>query len=59
MLRIGYCYRDGDGVERDIDKARECFYEAKEGIELRIKKHKGFGDEVVLRNVLKAIDGLM
>ena len=58
MLRIGYCYRDGDGVERDIDKARECFYEAKEGIELRIKKHKGFGDEVVLRNVLKAIDGL-
>ena len=37
---------------------RGCFYEAKEGIELRIKKHKGFGDEVVLKNVLKAIDGL-
>lgn len=56
MLRMGYCYRDGVGVKRDIQKARECFYEAKEGIELRIKKNKGFGDEVVLRNVLKAIE---
>lgn len=49
MLRIGYCYRDGISVARDIDKARDCFNEAKTGIELRIKKHKGFGDEVVLK----------
>lgn len=58
MLRIGYCYRDGIGVEQDIEKARECFLEAKAGIELRIKKHKGFGDEVVQRNILRAIEEL-
>ena len=58
MLRIGYCYRDGVGVERNLRKALECFYEAKEGIELRIRKHKGFGDETVRKNILSAIDDL-
>lgn len=58
MLRIGYCYRDGIGVEKDLSKALESFSEAKEGILLRIKKQKGFGDEKVLENVIKAIDTL-
>ena len=55
---MGYCYRDGVGVGIDRDKALECFEEAKEGIELRLKKYKGFGDEVVLKNSLEAIDSL-
>lgn len=57
-LRMGYCYRDGIGVKKDLDKALEFFYEAKEGIEFRIKKNCGFGDEVVLKNIIKAINSI-
>lgn len=55
-LRIGYCYRDGIGVDKDLTKAMEFFEKAKKGITARIKKNKGFGDEQVLKNILCAIE---
>ena len=57
-LRMGYCYRDAVGVERDYNKAREFFLLAKRGIELRLKKHPGFGDQVVDANIKKALDDI-
>ncbi len=57
-LRIGYCYRDGVGVSRNNKRAKEYFLLAKNGIELRLKKHPGFGDEVVARNINKALEDI-
>jgi TPR repeat protein len=28
MISAGKCYRDGDGVEKDLNKAREYFQKA-------------------------------
>jgi len=58
-LRMGYCYRDGIGVDADKEKAYYYFTEAKIGIEERIEKDKGFGDEVVLKNILEALSTLL
>lgn len=57
-LRLGYCYRDGDGVRKNQKKAREYFDLAKEAIVKRMNGHMNFGDEVVLRNITQAVSEL-
>ena len=58
MLRMGYCYRDGVGVAPDRETALKFFLDAKRGIEARLKKNPGYGDEVVARNIQAAIDSV-
>ncbi len=58
MLRMGYCYRDGIGVAPDRVKAMKFFLDAKRGIEARMKRHPGYGDEVVARNIQAAIESV-
>ena len=57
-LRMGYCYRDGIGVNQNTSVALAFFLRAKEGIEQRIEENKEFGDETVLKNVLAAIESV-
>ncbi len=53
-LRMGYCYRDGIGVEADPAEALAFFRKARRGINARRKYHN-FGDETVAANIDKAI----
>lgn len=55
-LRMGYCYEEGAGCEKDLKKAREYFLRAKYAIEMRILRGPGFGDEVVRRNIEAALE---
>ena len=54
-LRMGYCYENGEGVAKNIDAACKYFEIAKDAISKRIKHNKGFGDEVVEKNIDKAL----
>ena len=58
-LRMGYCYEEGSGCEQDFHKAHEYFLRAKYAIDLRISKSKGFGDEVVRKNIETALERSM
>ena len=55
---MGYCCRDGVGVEPDRDKALDFFLKAKRGIEARKRNNPRFGDDVVERNILAAIESV-
>jgi len=55
---MGYCYRDGVGVEPDRKKAMDFFQKAKKGIEARQKKCPEYGDDVVARNIQTAIESV-
>lgn len=57
-LRMGYCYRDGVGVKQDREKALDFFLKAKRGIEARKQKNPEYGDDVVERNILAAIESV-
>ena len=57
-LRIGYCYRDGIGVEQDLGKAYEFFKEAEEAIQLRLKEKPLFGDAYVAQHIQRALESL-
>ena len=52
---MGYCYRDGEGVRKNSKKAREYFELAYEAIKKRMDGYRAFGDEVVLRNIERAL----
>ena len=58
LLRMGYCYRDGIGVQANQDQALHFFLEAKRAIEARIKKCPEYGDHVVARNIDAAIESV-
>ena len=53
-LRMGYCYENGEGVPKDLHKAKEYFEIAKDAIQKRMKKHH-FGDETVEKNINEAL----
>lgn len=55
-LRMGYCYEEGSGCQQDYHKAHEYFLRAKYAIDMRILKSKGFGDDVVKRNIEDALE---
>ncbi len=57
-LRMGYCYRDGIGVEVDRETALEYFVRAQNSLRHRLKNEPQFGDEVVMKNIKAAIDSL-
>ncbi len=57
-LRMGYCYRDGVGVEPDSKKALCYFRKALRGIQARMKTNSEYGDEVVARKVRVALDSI-
>ena len=54
-LRIGYCYEDGVGVEKDIHKAHEFYERARFAIEMRMLRGRHFGDDTVRVNVQRAL----
>ena len=54
-LRVGYCYENGEGVEKDLNKALIYFTLAKEAIEKRKVYGPKYGDDVVKSNIDKAI----
>ena len=54
-LRMGYCYRDGIGVAPDPETALDFFLKARRGLQARMKRHPGFGDETVMANIERAI----
>lgn len=58
LLRMGYCYRDGIGVQADQEQALHFFLEAKRAIEARIKKCPEYGDHTVARNIDAAIESV-
>ena len=55
-LRLGYCYENGEGVGKDLIKARYYFVKAEEAVKLRINCGGKFGDEVVFNNIQKALE---
>ena len=55
-LRMGYCHEEGSGCQQDCHKAHEYFLRAKYAIDMRILKSKGFGDDVVKRNIEDALE---
>ena len=57
-LRMGYCYRDGIGVEVDRATALEYFVRAQNSLKHRLKNEPQFGDEVVMKNIKAAIESL-
>lgn len=58
VLRMGYCYRDGIGVEPDHKQAYESFMKAQKAIEARMKREPEYGDNVVANNIQKAIESI-
>ena len=55
-LRLGYCYENGEGVEQDLSKARQYFLKAEESINRRLEHGGAFGDDVVYKNIQKALE---
>ena len=55
-LRLGYCYENGEGVKKDLGKAREYFLKAEEAIKRRIELGGAYGDDVVYGNIQKALE---
>ena len=55
-LRLGYCYENGEGVEKDLIKARYYFVKAEESIKRRMEHGGAYGDDVVYSNIQKALE---
>ncbi|MBR0420386.1 MAG: sel1 repeat family protein [Erysipelotrichaceae bacterium] len=55
-LRLGYCYESGEGVEKDLIKARYYFAKADEAIRRRMEHGGAYGDDVVYSNIQKALE---
>ena len=50
-LRMGYCYENGEGVEKNTKTARRYYETAKNAILKRKASHKHYGDDVVEKNI--------
>ena len=48
---MGYCYRDGVGVELDRERASDFFLKARKAIEARLSKDPEFGDIFAVRSL--------
>ncbi len=57
-LRMGYCFRDGIGIEVDLESAREYFIRAKNSLEYRLNHAPQYGDNAVMMNVNRALASL-
>ena len=57
-LRLGYCARDGVGMEQNLPEAYRYFQQAQEAIVLRRKHSDQYGDEVVEANINRALEEL-
>ena len=55
-MRLGYCYESGEGVEKDLIKARYYFAKADEAIRRRMEHGGAYGDDVVYSNIQKALE---
>ncbi len=54
-LRMGYCYENGEGVEKNTKTARRYYETAKNAILKRKASHKHYGDDVVEKNIDEAL----
>ena len=52
---MGYCYENGEGVEKNTKTARRYYETAKNAILKRKASHKHYGDDVVEKNIDKAL----
>lgn len=54
-LRMGYCYENGDGVEKNTKTARRYYETAKNAILKRKESYRHYGDDVVEKNIDEAL----
>ena len=57
-LRMGYCYENGAGCEQNFHLAHEYYIRAKYAIDMRVLRGGSFGDDVVKKNIEKALESI-
>lgn len=54
-LRMGNCYMEGIGVEKDLQEAHTCYLEADLAIRIRVKEANHYGDTSVYSEIQQAL----